>query len=324
MTERTDIEIRGAGTAVAREAHAFVERSTSPATRLAYRSAVREFAAYLDGELLATSPDDVRRWRDDLARRGQKPRTIARKLSIVRSLFRYLQAMGTVRLNPAATELVPPPALPDETTGRALTDREVKHLLAGPDRATATGARDYALMLLMLRTSLRAAEACSLRRSSFGTNKGYWVVSVRVKGGRDRVLPLPDDVKAALDAYLELDLARRNLAARNKDRSRVLAPSDAPDAHIFQPSRNNRTLETERAITVQTCENIVKRWAEYAGLGRVLPHDLRRTAITRARDLGATDRQLQAMTGHKDRRSLDRYDHNRFNLDENAIHILRY
>ena len=75
---------------------------------------------------------------------------------------------------------------------------------------------------------------------------------------------------------------------------------------------------------MQTCENIVKRWAEYAGLGRVLPHDLRRTAITRARDLGATDQQLQAMTGHRDRRSLDRYDHNPFYLDENAILLLHY
>lgn len=64
----------------ATDTRAFVERSMSSATRLAYRSNVREFAAFLDCDLLDATPDDVRRWRDEIVRRVQKPRTIARKL----------------------------------------------------------------------------------------------------------------------------------------------------------------------------------------------------------------------------------------------------
>jgi site-specific recombinase XerD len=76
---------------------------------------------------------------------------------VVRSFFEYLKASGTISLNPASTKLVRPPELPTEHAGRALTAKEVRHLLSGPDREKPEGARDYALMLVMLRLSLRVA-----------------------------------------------------------------------------------------------------------------------------------------------------------------------
>ena len=57
---------------------------------------------------------------------------------------------------------------------------------------------------------------------------------------------------------------------------------------------------------------------------KLSPHDLRRTAITRALSLGFTYRQVQSMTGHKDIRTVVMYDHERGNLDENAINGLHY
>src|SRR6185369_6036206 len=139
-------------------ARGFVARSTSPKTRVAYQATVREFQAFLGRQdLLDVTSDDVREWRDKLMKEGKRPATVTQKLSIVRSLYRYLHAAGYVARNPAATELVPPPALPDGTAGRALSDKEVYYLLAGPDRATATGARDYALLLVLLRLGLRAS-----------------------------------------------------------------------------------------------------------------------------------------------------------------------
>lgn len=293
----------------------FVERSTSPKTRAAYQATVRAFIAFLNTpDLLAVGPDDVRRWRDHLMKEGKRPATVTQKLSIVRSLYRYLQASGLVRLNPAATELVPAPALPDETAGRALSDREVYYLVSGPDRSTTTGARDYALLLVLLRLGLRASEACQLRVRAIDRIKSRWVVTVKVKGGRERTLPLPDEVKAAIDVYLELDAKRR-----------VLAHSDGSEAYMFQPSVNYRTLEFSRPITVQTCENIVKRWAGYGGItGKVSPHDLRRTAITKALDQGLTYRQVQMMSGHRDPKNVMRYDHGRENLELNAVNFLAY
>ncbi|HEY9285061.1 MAG TPA: tyrosine-type recombinase/integrase [Pyrinomonadaceae bacterium] len=58
--------------------------------------------------------------------------------------------------------------------------------------------------------------------------------------------------------------------------------------------------------------------------GSVSPHDLRRTAITRALDSGLTYRQVQMMSKHRDPKTVMRYDHGRENLDQNAVNFLRY
>jgi integrase/recombinase XerD len=136
---------------------------------------------------------------------------------------------------------------------------------------------------------------------------------VRVKGGRERTLPLPDEVKEAIDAYRKLDGPRRKRAH-----------SDGPDQFLFQPHVNYRTLVFDRPLTVRSVENIVARWATYADIGHVTPHDLRRTAITKALDQGLSYRQVQMMSGHRDPKTVMRYDHNRENLDQNAINFLSY
>jgi site-specific recombinase XerD len=59
---------------------------------------------------------------------------VAFKLAVVRSFFEYLKAAGVIPLNPASTKLVPPPELPTEPGGCALTTKEVRYLLSGPDR----------------------------------------------------------------------------------------------------------------------------------------------------------------------------------------------
>jgi integrase/recombinase XerD len=69
---------------------------------------------------------------------------------------------------------------------------------------------------------------------------------------------------------------------------------------------------------------LVKRWTDYARLGDLSPHDLRKTAITRALDAGLTYRQVQMMSKHKDPKTVMRYDHSRENLDQNAVNFLQY
>jgi integrase len=71
-------------------------------------------------------------------------------------------------------------------------------------------------------------------------------------------------------------------------------------------------------------QNIVAKWGSFTGVGDVSPHDLRRTAITRALEIGQTYRQVQMMSKHKDPKTVMRYDHGRENLDENAVNFLGY
>jgi integrase len=145
-------------------------------------------------------------------------------------LLRVPQGRGAVTLNPASTKLVSPPELPSEPAGRALSAKEVRYLLSGPDREKPEGARDYALMLVVLRLSLRVSEVCSLRASSVKWSHGRWTLRCKVKGGREEVWPLPKDVKEAIDNYLRLDRKRREIAH-----------SGGEHAHLFQPALPNRT-----------------------------------------------------------------------------------
>jgi integrase/recombinase XerD len=297
-----------------KSASPFVNKSVSEATRRAYGRALREFFQSIGMKHPSeVVPQDILLWRDKLCSRKKSAATVAFKLSVVRSFFEYLKAAGAVPLNPASTKLVSPPELPSEPAGRALSAKEVRYLLSGPDREKPEGARDYALMLVMLRLSLRVSEACSLRASSVKWSHGRWTLRCKVKGGREEVWPLPKEVKEAIDHYLRLDLKRREVVH-----------SGGEHAPLFQPVTNYRTLDFDKPLSTRMVQKIVKRWADYSRIGNLSPHDLRRTAITKALDSGLTYRQVQMMSKHRDPKTVMRYDHGRENLDQNAVNFLVY
>ena len=297
-----------------RTATPFVNKSISPETRRLYHRVIREFFAFVGykHETLINA-EDILRWRDVLMSKGRKASTVSLKLSIVRSFFEYLRAYGHVALNPASTRLVPPPPVQEGLAGRALVSKEARYLFASPDRNKPAGARDYAIILIMSRMSLRVGEVASLKTSSITWSHGRPIIKFKVKGGRERTLPLPTDVKSAVDDYLKLDRQRRKILNTGGE-----------DAWLFQPHTNARTLIYNKPLSTRMIGKIVKKYADYAGLGDLSPHDLRRTAITRALDQGFSIREVQMMSGHRDVRSLMKYDHGRENLEKNPVNRLHY
>src|SRR4029079_5828432 len=142
---------------------------------------------------------------------------------------------------------------------------------------------------------------------------GRWTVRIKVKGGRERTLPLPNEVRKAIEDYLKLDARRR-----------LRLECGGPDAYIFQPEVNYRTLVFNKPLSPAMVWNIVRRWGGWSGTGKLSPHDLRRTAITRALDQGLSYRQVRMMTGHKSLEMILRYDHHRESLELNAVNFLNY
>jgi integrase/recombinase XerD len=295
----------------------FLNRSTSENTRESYQRTILEFYRFTGKHLLMVSEKEVLAWRDLLLHHGQSNQTVASKLSIVRSFYNYLQKVypDLLTLNPADAQLVPPPRIPNALKGRALINREVRHLLVGPDRNTPEGARDYALILMMLRLSLRVSEVGKIRKSFFAWKDGRWTLTVKVKGGVEEIWPVPQDVKQAIDHYLRIDEERRSTWLENR----------TEDQFIFQPIQNHRTGKYNRGLTRQMIAQIVRKWADYVGIkGKVTPHDLRRTAITRALNQGWTYREVQMMSKHKDPKTVMRYDYERDNLELNPVNKLNY
>ncbi len=135
----------------------------------------------------------------------------------------------------------------------------------------------------------------------------------KVKVGRERTLPLPADVRSVTNDYLKLHRQRRKLLG-----------TGGPDAWLFQPHTNARALVYNKPLSTRMIGKIVKKYADYAGLSDLSPHDLRRTAITRALDQGFSIREVQMMSGHKDIRSLMKYGHGRENLEKNPVNRLHY
>lgn len=296
-----------------RDASAFIYKSLSPDTRRAYRAGLREFFGFVGGvHPSEVTPADVLAYRDRLIERGRKPRTVAARLAVVRSFFSYLVEGGHVARNPASAKLVPPPRAPSTPSGRALSAAQVLNLLRAPDRRTTEGARDHAMMTVMARLGLRLSEVCALRRSSIRPGTVGWVLSVKVKGGREERWPLPAEVRERVEEYLRLDEARR----------RELG-TDGPDAPLFQPTVNYRTLVFNRALSQRHVEKIVARWADYAGLGHVTPHDLRRTLLTEMLKRFPVQ-EVQMVSKHRDVRTLMVYNHDRENLERNPVNFFSY
>jgi integrase/recombinase XerD len=296
-------------------ARPFVLKSVSEETRSAYRRAIREFFQFVENTHPGhVTPAQVIAYRDHLrTEKRRKPNTVATKLAVLRSFFEYLRAGGVITVNPASTKLVTPPELPTDPQGRALTPKEVRHLLSGPNRVKVEGARDYAVMLIMLRLSLRLAEVSQLRVSSIRWSHGRWTLRCTIKGGKEEVWPLPKDVKDAIDEYLRLDRSRRETLR-----------SGGEDAYLFQPTVNYRTLEFDRPLSPRMIQKVIGKWGKFTCVGHVTPHDLRRTVVTKLLNDGHSYREVQMVTKHKDPKTIMRYDHARENLASSPVNTLTW
>ena len=248
--------------------NSFCERSRSESTRRNYRQVIEEFFAFYDGAHPATlGPEDIQAWKDHLIKAGKSTSTVILKLAVVRSFYDYLKTNSIVAFNPAATNLVSPPKQPKRLTGHTLSARELQNLLAGPDQSTAEGARDYALLLMLWELPVSINDICVLRVSSQLRGREFWELSLGVKKGRFVSVVLSDDLKTAIENYLSLDEERRRQPG---------VRSNGPNAFLFQPTCNYRTLEFSRPLTTRMVRYIVKRWGDYAGLGHLSPHQARR------------------------------------------------
>ena len=188
------------------------------------------------------------------ASRGLSAKSLQGRVAELRSLLRflYLQAMITTPLG----EGVPPvPGWKDTAVPRRLAAAEVQALLDSCDRDTASGKRDLAILLLLARMGLRAAEVAGLELDDFDWRAGELVVRGKA-GHRDR-MPLPAEVGEAVAAYL--------LQARPGAGSRAafltLRPPPRPMGHT-------------------TVSQVVWRQCRIAGVEPVRAHRLRHALAT--------------------------------------------
>lgn len=323
-------------------ARQFAEKNNSVETRRTYAAYLKEFFAFVGitsgHQALRVESRKVAEWREAMKAQGRKSNTVRTKLAAVRSFYEHLKHLGIIENNPASVYLVPPPRAGNDPKGRALTAAQVRLLFELPKRETIIGARDYAIILLMLRTFMRVSEAVSITEEDFYYNQNSWYVKVKIKGGELKNVPVPKDVKKAVDAYHFLDREHRALV-KTKERA---------GKFVFMPTVDKITREDATAnvhLTARHVWHVVRRYGERLFMPDILkmkkenpsaseqslkkafrltPHDFRRTAITRALDMGESYRRVMNASRHKSITSIQRYDLHREALEENSILTLNY
>jgi site-specific recombinase XerD len=166
-------------------------RGAAERTRRAYGTDAAELAAWATANGL--SPADVgypalRRWAARLSQKGSAPRTMARKLASIRSLFRTLLEHGEISQNPA--DLLPAPRLPHDLP-KVLKPQEVAAILDRIPAATPLEQRDRALFELAYACGLRAEEIIDLNVTSVDFDQEQ--IRVEGKGAKTRFVPADED-----------------------------------------------------------------------------------------------------------------------------------
>lgn len=278
--------------------HVEHERQLSPNTVGAYGGDLAEFVEFLDGyygdpgwtwpgvDRLA-----IRSWMGDLAgRRGLAKRTVARKLSAVRSLFRFLHAEGAVEANPARS--VRTPKL-ERTLPGFLTRQQAEELFRDAETLAEGGGfhalRDWAVVELFYSTGMRLAE---LRALDVG-DVDLVAERARVmgKGRKERVVPVGGAALRALRRYGEAREERLETASR-------------PDRRALFVSQTGRRL-SERMIRV-----VVKRFLDgVAAETGLSTHSLRHSFATHLLDAGADLLAVKELLGHASLSTTQIYTH---------------
>lgn len=233
---------------------------TSSLTANTYEQAIKRFLLWWQERPHLSSPAAaIDCWKQELRQQGLSPSSVNVYLSAVRKLFSIMAREGMISADVLET-LRQVSNFPVHGTriGRWLNENEMRLLLMQPDRSTAQGIRDYALLALALACGLRASELIALVWEHIQYVDNLWLImNLRGKHGRVRTIPIADFAVEALEEY------------------RRLLGDPEPSSPIFRSLRAGRLGDDP--ITRQTVYAIVTQYSRQIGRP-VSPHDLRRSA----------------------------------------------
>ena len=164
-----------------------------------------------------------RLWRDHLVDAGLTNSSIRRKMTVLRSLFSYLQTYGYVGANPAHSDFVAAPPVPRDGKTVALTPEDCRRLLdapkagrphadSGPPITLPSGVRDRALLAVLAYTGCRVGELTRLKVGSYRQNGVHRVLEIMGKGGKERLVPLHPEAAERVEEWLDVTGIRDDLS----------------------------------------------------------------------------------------------------------------
>jgi integrase/recombinase XerC len=275
-----------------------LEKNASPHTCRCYRKDLEGFEEFLKSSGMYLNPTGgieiekadrmaIRKYMSSLHRKIRKS-SIARKISTLRSFFKYLIRERVISSNPAKGVSTPKV---EKTLPTTLTVDEVFRLMESPENipekssrvSRENRARDRAILELLYSSGLRVSELVGLNSNQLDSDLG--IVRVMGKGRKERIVPVGVKAIDALKAYLE-----------------GRGASTGDDAMFINPSGGR--------LTARSVARLIKKYTRNSGIFRkVSPHSLRHTFATHLLDAGADIREIQEMLGHSSLSTTQRYTH---------------
>ena len=265
--ERYQIEFKG---------YLQIEKNASPHTITHYFNDINSFSLFLESNGITSYKDvtylHVRQFLALLNQKKYSRRTIARKLSSLRTFFRFLVRENHLESNPF--HLVSTPKLNKKLPNFMYPD-EINQLLELPDQKKTLGIRDKAILEVLYASGMRVSELVSLNLNSIDLQTGTALVFG--KGSKERYVPLGEYSIKALKRYLD---ARLRLNPNIQEKA------------LFLNKDGNR-------LSDRSVRRVVDKYVDLlSNSKKISPHTLRHTFATHLLNAGADLRTVQELLGH--------------------------
>lgn len=258
------------------------EKKTAANTCQAYERDIKAFGNFLTGRginaLHEAMETDVAAYLLELKNSGKSRSTANRKLSSLRTFYKFLVKQGIMSVNPV--DDIKAPRIEKKELSY-LTIEEVETLLEAPDNSV-KGIRDRAILEVMYATGLRVSEVIELKMGDVNLRMGF--ITCSGAHGRARIVPMGAIARRALDNYI---LNSRLYLMRDKG-------SEEPDSPLFVNYQGE-------AFSRQGLWKLMKQYGKQVGLEEKLtPHILRTSFAVHMVQNGADLKSLQELMGHED------------------------
>ncbi|MDG4655922.1 tyrosine recombinase XerC [Ectobacillus antri] len=264
-----------------------IERNYSRHTVINYSEDIKDFLLFMTTEaipsLLSVTYQDVRLYLTFLHERKMSRRSVARKLSCLRSLYRFFIREGYCEQNPFALAAAPKK---EHAIPKFLYEEELRHLFEIADISKPLGQRNQALLELLYATGIRVNECCGLTLRDVDFNME--TILVTGKGNKQRYVPFGTYARESLQLYISQ--GREALQKHSTDK-------------LFLNAKGGPL--TDRGVRYVLSEMIKKTSLTV----RMSPHVLRHTFATHMLNEGADLRTVQELLGHTDLTATQIYTH---------------
>ncbi|BDG48060.1 tyrosine recombinase XerC [Parageobacillus sp. KH3-4] len=267
-----------------------IEKNYSQYTIVCYQRDIEQFFEFMNEqgihELDEVTYSDVRLYLTKLYEQKQSSRSVSRKISSLRSFYKFLLREKKVSENPFALAALPKK---EQKIPNFLYEQELESLFHVNDVNTAIGQRNQAILELLYATGVRVSECCHIQLSDIDFSSS--TILIHGKGNKQRYVPFGRFAKEALERYIR------------HGRRELLQNARAAHAYLFVNARGNPL--TPRGVRY-ILDEIVKKAALTQ---HVSPHVLRHTFATHLLNEGADMRAVQELLGHAHLSSTQVYTH---------------